>query len=148
MTVLADLIAGFVVRVGDKRHQTVSVTLSDEHTAFHITSRHTEDSIEIISPRIRVRPDMGITIAGLVKRSEDFQGNVALALSLEKETATGIVIVRDFMVKEPNLKRKGGWWAAQVTDTMPADAREVTLRIEALFTGELTIRGITVTRSR
>ena len=70
---------GWVVRVGDKRHQAVSVTLRDGDTAFHIMSRHAEDSIEIISPRIRVRPDMGITIAGLVKRSEDFQGNVALA---------------------------------------------------------------------
>ena len=139
---------GWLVRLGDKRQQTVTVRTLNDGSAFNITSSNPDDAIEIASPPIRVRPDMGITISGLFKKSENFRGNVSLALSLTKDTGDGVVIVRDFMVKEPNMKRKADWWAAQVTETMPADATAVTLRVEAACTGAVMVKDLRVSRSR
>ena len=47
-----------------------------------------------------------------------------------------------FLVKEPNMSRKGGFLIAKQTFDIPANATHVSLGLEARFTGSLEVSAL------
>lgn len=133
-------IDGWNVSLGNRYRQAVHVSRDGGEGALVLTSRTGRDEIAISSPPIRVSPRMRIQSAALFKKSDDFDGSIAMVLSLTKEIDGSIDTIDEFVIKEPNLKRAEGWMEAKNTEELPAKSSSVRFSIRGRFTGTAEIR--------
>jgi hypothetical protein len=110
---------------------------------LHVRSAAPNDEIRITSPRVLVTPGMKLCLEALVRKGESFAGEALVEISLER---AGGRRTNRFAVKEPNLPRRGGWFKAQHTFIVPADARAVRYHLCARFTGTLEATGLALLR--
>lgn len=139
-------IPGWTLTLGDKRRQ--SARIEGVHPApsagtLLVQSRSPEE-IRLSSGLFGGLSRRRVSVAGEFRKSSDFEGTVALVLSLIRESESGPVQVDQFLVREPNLLRRDGWVAVQQTtrDPLPASTRSVQLHVRGQFTGTLEIRDL------
>ncbi len=138
---------GWIVRYGNHRAQEAgALTKSEEGLpAFLLTSRSARDELQVVSAPITVAPGQRIALEAVFEKSADFEGTVTLSASLLRAQGAGEETVENFVVKEPNLRRKEGL-AARETVEIPAGARELRVRVGGRFRG--TVRVLAVSASR
>jgi len=140
-------VPGWTVSLGDRRKQSVRVE-ADEEGGAHIVmaSGSNADDVRIGSPPIRVQPGMRLQLAASFLKEPSFQGSVAAVVSLRKETDGKEETVDRFVVKEPAIRRRGGWMEARKTFEIPANGKEVTIQFRGQFTGYVKLREISLER--
>lgn len=143
----AAYVPGWTVSLGDRRKQSVRVESGEEAGAHVVmTSSSNADEMRIGSPPIRVQPGMKLQLAALFLKDPSFRGSAAAVVSLRKDTdGTGEVVDR-FVVKEPAVKRRGGWMEARKTFEIPANGREITFQVRGRFTGTVRLRDLSLER--
>lgn len=138
---------GWTVRLGDKRAQTFfSEAVSDEEEngglRLVLQSETLRDPIALTSPRIRVQPGMRLQLSGHFLMGPDFDGNIVMVVSLERESGEALQTVDPFLTAQPTLRRRHHWMAAQRTFDVPAHTRAVRIHVRGTFTGRVTCRDL------
>lgn len=140
-------VPGWTVTLGDRRKQSVRIETGEETAARVVmTSGSDTDEMRLGSPPIRVQPGMKLQLVGLFLKDPSFRGSVAAVVSLRKETDNGDETVDRFVVKEPAIKRRGGWMEARKTFEIPANGKEVTIQFRGQFTGSVRLRDVSLER--
>jgi hypothetical protein len=140
-------IAGWTVRLGDRRAQSVAVEADpDGGAAFVLRAARRADDLRLISPSVRVEPGMRLCVEGMFRRDEGFDGTAAVCVSLVRDTGGRAETVDQFVVKEPNLSRAGGWLQAKTTFEVPAGGTTLEIQVRARFTGMLRVKDIRLCR--
>ena len=140
-------VPGWSIHMGDKRKQSARVDCSaDIGPVFVLSSATRKDELKLSSPEIRVKPGMKLCLETLFKKGNDFSGNIAVVVLLTRKPESGKEVVEQFIVKEPNQPKQGGWLLAKKTFSMPADACSIKFQICGKFTGEAMIRDISLSR--
>ncbi|MBM4142210.1 MAG: metallophosphoesterase family protein [Lentisphaerae bacterium] len=141
------VVPGWRIVLGDRRRQSVSVAGGDgAGPVFRLESSSSRDQLRLESAPVLVRPGQKMCAEGLFRRGEGFAGAVALVVSLTREGADGPERVDQFVVKEPNLPRQGGWLQAKNTFDVPARATAVSVQVRGRFTGDLDVSGLSLIR--
>lgn len=153
-------VPGWSVRLGDRRRQSVRVdsypesAVTDQaesgkvNPVIVLSSATGRDEISLSSSTVRVTPGMKLCWEALFKKSDDFSGNIAVVLSLTRESESGKEVVDQFIVKEPSQPRQGGWLLAKQTFTVPANAYSIEYQVRGKFTGEAMIKDISLQRKQ
>ena len=102
---------------------------------------------ELARMNARVEPGMKVCLEVLFKKRINFRGKIAAVISLTKEMDVSSEVVDQFIVKEPNIERKGGWLLAKKTSApLPVDSSSIRFQIRGNFVGEVAIRDISLQR--
>lgn len=142
-----DPIRGWRILLGHRRKQTVrAVRTAGDSAALALSSATARDEIRVTAPDIHVSPGMTLCMEGAFLKGAAFAGNAALAASLRKQVDGRIVSVDPFIVKQPNLPRRGGWLLAKQTFDIPADTVALTLEVRGSFTGQLLVKDLALVR--
>ena len=137
-------IAGWILGLGDRRRQSATVIEHDGERCLLLTSRSRKDPVHFTALPVAVSSGQRLCMQAEFLKSEDFIGSLALVASVAR--AAGMDDIERYRVKEPTTRRKGGWWRAQETFDVPAQAKTVTLQIHGQFTGTVRIRRIELTK--
>lgn len=138
---------GWTIRLGNRRAQTIAAVEPEKEgqPAFEWTSDDGDHPLELVSGPIRVEPGQRISIEGVFVRSPDFEGMLAVGLVLQR-TISGIEeTIENFLVKEPNERRKEGM-AARATVEVPAGGQELRFRIFGRFRGSVRVVSVSLAR--
>jgi len=137
----------WALRLGNRYRQGAKVESDPGAEGLFVLRSHApRDEIRLASPVIRVEPGMRLTLQGLFRKSEDFAGTVAVVVSLTKQTDSGRELVDQFLVKEPNVPRQGGWLEARKTFDVPAGGCSLRLQVRARFSGEVRVKDLSLCR--
>lgn len=139
--------------LGDRYKQQASWTQIEQDTyGFVLGSGSHDAEMRLGSAPVHVAPDMRLRLQGYVKGGDDFSGNIAFALVLVQRTGSAEEATlsfetnRNFVVKEPTLRRRDGWSLAQQTIDLPARSHSVTFEIRGKFQGVAHVRGARLER--
>ena len=105
-----------------------------------------EIPLSLKTDKVRVEPGMKLCMDASFLKSDDVRGDASLALCLTRNRDGEEELDRQYKVKTPNIRRKGGWMQAKETFDVPADATSVYLEVRATFTGEIAIKDISLTK--
>jgi len=143
-------IRGWSILLGDKRRQSVTVkTRAKGEHVIVLSSSTRKDELRLSSPAILVRKDMNFGLQAQVMRSADFTGNVEAFISLRKAGDGSQETVERFRVKEPNVRRKGGWYEArQTTGGLPARSTSIQVHLRGKFQGQVRVRQLSLERRK
>jgi diadenosine tetraphosphatase ApaH/serine/threonine PP2A family protein phosphatase len=138
---------GWIVRLGDCRAQEISAMppTGDGLPAFVLTSRSALETVEIVSAPIVVVPGQRIALEAVFDKDVGFEGTVTLGATLRRAAGGLEERVENFVVKEPNLRRRDGL-AARETVEIPAGARELRVRISGRFRGSVRVLAVSASR--
>ncbi len=139
-------VPGWVVRLGDRYRQRAAwAPLPDGRPGWRLQSGRMAE-IRIASPYVYVTPGMKFTLQGRLWKSPDFQGSLALAVGLLRQSETGPDPVDQYVVKEPLQVRADGW--SQIKHTFELPARTDALRVQVLgrFTGDAALCNLELVR--
>ncbi|NQT94761.1 MAG: metallophosphoesterase family protein [Lentisphaerae bacterium] len=139
-------VPGWTVSLGDRRKQSVEIEVAENASAQVVMTSRSDDEMRLGSPAIRVQPGMKLQLAASFLKSPSFRGSVAVVVSVRKETDGKEEIVDRFVVKEPSVKRRGGWMEARKTFEIPANGKELTLQVRGRFTGSARLRDLSLER--
>lgn len=141
-------IPGWQVRLGDRRRQHAEVIgESPAEMQFALHSTTARDELRLSAAPLTVQPGLRLQMQGLVLPDPDFEGTVALYLSVTRLVEGREVTDPLYLVKKPEWLQPDGWRKAQATaKPLPNDAIRVTLDLRAKFTGTLHVRALTLTR--
>jgi hypothetical protein len=135
----------WTINLGDKREQQVQVVPGGESgNMFSLSSGTIKDPIKIDSCPVTVKPGMKFQVKAYFLKAEDFIGNVSLAVTITKKSENIGDVANEFIIQQPNLKRKDGWMLAQRTFTLPADGESIQINVGGKFRGKLLIRDISL----
>jgi len=141
-----EAITGWSVHIGDRRSQSVEVASRSDSLCFVITSDSEEEPLSIRSDSIRVEAGMKLCMDATFSRSEDAKGDASLAVCLTRKRDGKEEQDRDFKVKSPSIRRKGGWMQAKQTFELPADSTSIYLELRTTSRGEIAVKDISLTR--
>jgi predicted phosphodiesterase len=139
-------VAGWSFHIGDKRTQSIEVASRDSTPCFVMISDSREIPLSLKTDKVRVEPGMKLCMDASFLKSDDVRGDASLALCLTRNRDGEEELDRQYKVKTPNIRRKGGWMQAKETFDVPADATSVYLEVRATFTGEIAIKDISLTK--
>ena len=138
-------VKGWTLRMGDKRRQRCAWTRTDEGgDALQLESATRRDDIRLVSPPIAVLPRTRMYPCALFRKSADFDGEVAVHVSLTRTEQGRRAVAEEFYVKTPTRGRKGGWQQAAESFEIPANAASIEIQIRARFTGRVEISGVSL----
>lgn len=137
-------IEGWTVRLGNRYRQAASVApIEPLEFAFVLRSDAPADEIRLIAQTVRLSGRTKLRTSALFKKSNDFEGTVAIVISLDKKTAGGEDHIDQFITKEPLQARRGGWLMASKTvqkDDLPAGAQSIRFEIRGRFRGTVEVK--------
>ena len=137
-------VPGWTVRLGDRRAQGAAVeTGGDAGPRLILESRSAAHEMAVSSGVVLARPGDRFAAEVLFRPAEGFEGSIALAVSVERASGGRL---DQFVVKEPNLRRREGWRAARETFEMPAGARSMRVHLRGRFAGRVEIAGASLVR--
>ena len=149
------------VHLGNRYRQKVAwAPVDEERLGFELCSAGPQSEISVASPAVFASHGIRLSAQARMKKSPDFSGSVALVLVLvqQKEPGQnrdpdGLMPVsfetnRNFIVKEPNIPRKHGWFLAKQTVTLPARSHSVVFQIRGKFQGTAFIRDMRLERKK
>jgi len=140
-------IPGWRIELGHGRRQSVrTIPHKTGPNTAALTSTSGKDELRIASPNVHVAPGTRLCVEGAFRRHPDFSGNTALVVALRKQVDGRIVTLDPFIVKQPNLPRRGGWMLAKQTFQVPAGTVSLTLEVRSRFTGSIDIKDLSMVR--
>jgi len=143
------VIPGWEVHLGDKNAQGAAVEKDDEYGAVVVLRSQTDrDEMRLSSPDIRVQPGMRLSLDALFMKENLRSGNIAIVISLARQSGDTVATVDQFVVKEPNVKRRGGWLQAKQTFDVPAGGVSLRYQVRGKFVGEVGVRDMSLVRRK
>lgn len=139
-------VAGWSFHIGDKRSQSIEVASRDGTPCFVMLSDSQETPLSLRTDTVRVEPGMKLCMDASFFKDDNVEGDASLNLCLARNRDGEEELDRQYKVKTPNIRRKGGWMQAKETFDLPADATSVYLEIRASFTGEIAIKDISLVK--
>lgn len=139
-------VQGWIVGLGDRRRQTVRAVDGGDDAAFVLESATARDEVRVASVPVEIEPGQKFAVEGIFDRGADFRGTVALAVAVVRRAGTREETVENFVVKEPNLRRKEGSLGARETFEAPAGALRASVRVAGRFTGTVRVTGLSLQR--
>lgn len=140
-------VPGWEVRIGNRHKQWVAIDAVEGGTGMLIRSHTPSDPVAAVATPVRVEPGMRLCMQALFRKSEPFEGDVALALGLTRRNDGAETLDREFQVKAPNPNvRRGGWMLAKSSFELPAGATSVQLELRGQFRGDVYIKDVSLTR--
>jgi hypothetical protein len=141
------VIPGWDVYLGNGHRQFFRIgSAPDGQAILHLQSETQTRPIRLLSPDIQVEPGQKFTAEALFRKSPEFRGSIALAVSLVRKTNGREERIEHFVLKEPNLIRREGWSAVRETFETPAGTVRLQLRLTGQFLGEVEIGRATLLR--
>lgn len=141
-TVPGQSIRGWHVVLGNRYRQSVHVEHDDGEPVFVLRSNAAGDETALVSPPIRAVKGLRLAASALVKKSPDFEGNVAMWVSVFKDVDGRIEPLEAFISKEPNEPRANDWMLARQTENLPADSASVQFSVRGHFVGTVRVRDL------
>ena len=134
---------GWVLHLGDKYRQSIEVCREDDgEILLRFLSSNPKAEFWLSSGSISVNDDMKFVVEGLFRKGDDFKGSAWMAVSLVKNTGAGDVAMEQYIVKEPALKRRGGWIMAKQTFNLPKGTHSIRVSIRGKFTGTVLVKNV------
>jgi len=133
-------VPGWAVQLGNRYRQDLAVTIDADGPIFVLSSDTIKDPLRLSSAPIRVTPGMRMTCEVLARQEEGFQGTLALVISLTRRRDGKQERIDQYVVKEPNVSRRGGWLQAKNTFDIPAGGEDVEFQIRGKFAGRVSLR--------
>ncbi|MDZ4198026.1 MAG: metallophosphoesterase family protein [Kiritimatiellia bacterium] len=142
------ILPGWAVRLGSGLRQSVAAAPEEEEgrTLLRLRSTAPDRKMSLSSPDIRTEPGQRFMAEAYFRKSENFRGRVWMCISVDRRTDSGIETLEQFIVKEPNLRRRDGWMAARETFALPAGSFALRFQLHGQFEGEAEISQITLQR--
>lgn len=137
---------GWTLSLGNRYTQSASLAIDPAGPVMTWTSRSPKAGMELTSPLIAVQPGMSMSAECFVRKSEDFNGSLALVISAQRRTPAGAERIEHLVLKEPNEPRKEGWMLARHTFRLPAGAESIEYRMRGRFEGSVEIKGMSLKR--
>jgi predicted phosphodiesterase len=139
---------GWNVEFSDKYVQSVEMPKETAGTGqIGLQSRRTGGEIRLTARPVAVQPGMAFRLSFWCRKSADFQGSIAAVVSLTRHTAKGLESLDQFVVKEPNQQKAGGWLLGQKTFEIQAGSRDITFQIRGKFSGSVELKDMVLTRT-
>ena len=147
-------VPGWHIHLGNRyRQQAAWRRLPKGQLGWNLQSsrRH---ALWIASPLISVAPDMKFTLQGRIWKSSDFNGTLAVVVSLVRlikigpETSERTEVIDRFVVKEPTRLRTDGWSLVKKTFEIPARAEAIRLQIRGRFQGSASVCDLSLERKK
>ncbi len=136
-------ISGWCVLLDNENAQSAGVAVIAPDTAAIILSSSTDnESIMVSSPKILVRAREKYQLDATFRKSDDFEGTVAVVISIEKVQARQRELMDQFIVKEPSMKAADGWTRAKKTFSTPVGATSMRYHIRGQFKGTCEIKNL------
>jgi predicted phosphodiesterase len=129
--------------MGDGRNQSYRPCDNPED-GVTLYSETTKDELRMQTSLIRAHQKDRFCVEAMFKKHKDFSGTIAMVVTLVK--ADGETIDQ-YVVKEPNQLRKGGWLLGKQTFDIPAGVVSMSFQVRGKFKGEVTIKGLLLRRS-
>lgn len=130
---------GWSLRLDNKRKQQIVVEPHEQEMVFKLSSSDISSEVELISRPVEVEQGIKLTLEAMFLKSDNFEGSLVVFASLTKnavdEAEEQTDEMRNFIVKEATLSRKGGWELAKSTFTLPANSKTIRVGIRGKFTG-------------
>ena len=140
-------IPGWSVTLNDKNCQWFHVQYLPEYdNVLIMKSDSVKGEIKLTSPKFKVQSDMKFQAKTFFKMEDDFKGNVSLCISLDRRQGNHIETIDEYVVKQPELKRRDNWILAQKTFDLPQDAESIQFQIRCKFSGTVIARDISLVR--
>jgi predicted phosphodiesterase len=139
-------IDGWLVRLGDRRAQSIAVVQSHGGPTFVLSSRTAADPLALAAPRLPAAPGMKLCYEVLFRKHADFTGNVAVVVSLTRRAGARDDTIDQFSVKEPNQPRADGWVLAKATCETPAGTSAIEFQIRGAFAGTVEVKDLRLCR--
>ena len=134
---------GWVLHLGDKYRQSIEVCREDDgEISLRFLSSNSKAEFWLSSGTISVHDDMKFVMEGSFLKGDDFKGSAWMAVSLVKNTGAGDVAMEQYIVKEPALKRRGGWIMAKQTFNLPKGTHSIRVSIRGKFTGTVLVKNV------
>lgn len=127
------------VTLGDRHKQSVGVVQQDNGAVFMLSSDNGKDEMRIASSPILVQPGMKLCFEALFAKPPNFTGTAAVVIPLLLSSDGTEERMDQFIVKQPNQPRQGGWTLAKQTFTVPADGQSLRLEIRGRFVGDVNV---------
>lgn len=147
-----DELPGWRLHLGNRRAQHIHTEHPEGQASptLIIRSRDGRCPIQIEAPPLTTfAADIKLMTTALFRKSPDFQGHIAIDLSLTKVTdGAHNEFVPSYRHVEPRITRADGWKEAKVTTDFPAETREVAFAITGQFVGTVEITNVRMTRTR
>ncbi len=139
-------VPGWDIHLGDRYHQQAAWgPLPDGRLGWRLASTRPQD-LRLVAAPVFAAPAMKFTLRGRLWKSPDFQGSLALAVVLVRQTAAGPEQLEQFVVKEPLRVRNDGWSLVQTTFDLPARADALRVQVRGRFTGSAALCELTLER--
>lgn len=103
------------------------------------TSNDRDHAMILQSVRLPLDEGRRFTAAAMFRKGSDFEGTIAVQTALLRASDGRREWMEHFLVKEPTMRRAGGWEMAQKTETAPAGTVAAEFRIVGRFTGSVEI---------
>ena len=84
-------------------------------------------------------------MAGMFLTEEGFEGEAALACLLTRQGGGHRSENAEYRIKQPSIRRTGGWLQASDTFDLPADAESVWIELRGRFQGVVRVKEVSVT---
>ena len=138
-------VPGWSLRLGNGRTQAVRVIMDAGAPVFVLTSPTAREEILLASPPVHVTPGMRLTLEMLSRKMPGCDGSLSVEISAAT-SGDGDSTAAPFLVKQPNLRRQGGWLKAQQTFEVPAGTRSIRYRVRCRFAGEARLQALSLQR--
>ncbi|MFW6152672.1 MAG: metallophosphoesterase family protein [Verrucomicrobiota bacterium] len=141
-------VPGWQLYMGDRDLQSISFgTASNEPSAFVFSSSNIKKELALRSKAVRVKPGMRFTVEAMIKKSKDFDGEIAACLTRTKQGKSGRTD-EQFLWKKPVWDRGDGWFMAKKTHSegLPDNVVSVRYEIRGKFQGTVLMKEPALTR--
>ena len=135
-------VPGWTITLGNKRKQHVVTGVTTNAEPYFAVSSAGGDEVAISSRPFQVDRHSRLTAQALFRKSAAFTGDIAMHIT----SLDGSGEVVGSAVKQPNIKRKDGWWAAKHTPDLSAKAKFLHVEFRGIFTGTVTIKSVSLIR--
>ena len=136
---------GWTFTHGDRRAQQIGVSLDESgHAVFALQSETLREELVMAAPALEVRPGTSFTPGALFSKSPDFNGEIAIVISLTRRGAQGEETIDRFYVKEPKRNGASDWLRVRQKFEIPVRGVRIRFQIRGRFRGVVRIKGLSL----
>ncbi len=138
-----ELGAGWYIAIGNRYRQHWNpVRVDGVSPGLLLRSETPEADIRLVGPIIQPGPWRRFTAEGFFRKSADFEGTVALVVSVTRVSGAATNRIEQHVVKEPAQVRREGWQSARQTFDLPAGTLDLQLSVRGRFKGVVEVRDL------
>ncbi len=130
-------VTGWEIHLGDRNRQSVAFgTSTNKSSVFVLSSENRKKELALRSRTVRAKPGMRFTVEAMIKKSKDFDGEIAVCLTRTRKEGNRKT-KQQFVWKKPVWDRGNGWFMAKKThkNGLQKNVESVRYEIKGKFRG-------------